>query len=591
MCGITAIFAYGRGAPPVDAAELQAIHGAMRPRGPDDEGAWFSPERQVGLAHRRLAIIDLSAGGHQPMVSKDGVRVLTYNGEIYNFHALRRQLEQEGRRFQSQSDTEVLLHLYERDGVEMVRQLRGMYAFALWDARKGGMLLARDPLGIKPLYYADNGTTLRVASQVKALRAGGRAGTGPSAAGHVGFFLWGHVPEPFTLYRDIHALPAGTTMWVDANGAGRPRQFWNMRDTLRAAAPKPLENGQLRELLADSVRHHFVADAPVGLFLSAGVDSAVLAAFSAKEKGADLRTLTLSFDVHREEAPNEAPAAARLARTLGIRHETRSVTATDFADARDALFASMDQPTIDGINTYFVARAARDVGLKVALSGLGADEIFGGYASFQQIPRTVATLAPLRRLPFLGRAFRIVTAPVLRRATSPKYASLLEYGGTYGGAYLLRRGLFMPWELPRFLDGDMVREGWRALAPLSALADTTEGLSTPRQKITALEACWYMRNQLLRDADWAGMAHSVEIRVPFVDSVLIEGLAASLASSRPPEKRDMAAAVPRPLPAEIFARSKTGFVVPVRDWLSDGPEGMNERGLRGWARQVHAAAA
>ena len=575
----------------MDATELQAIHGAMRPRGPDDEGTWFSPERRVGLAHRRLAIIDLSAGGHQPMVSKDGVRVLTYNGEIYNFHALRRQLEQEGRRFQSQSDTEVLLHLYERDGVEMVRQLRGMYAFALWDARKGGMLLARDPLGIKPLYYADNGTTLRVASQVKALRAGGQAGTGASAAGHVGFFLWGHVPEPFTLYRDIHALPAGTTLWVDAGGAGRPRQFWNMRDALRTATPKPLENGQLRELLADSVRHHFVADAPVGLFLSAGVDSAVLAAFSAKEKGADLRTLTLSFDVRRAEAPDEAPAAGRLARTLGIRHETRSVTATDFADARNALFASMDQPTIDGINTYFVARAARDIGLKVALSGLGADEIFGGYASFQQIPRTVAALAPLRRLPFLGRAFRIVTAPALRRATSPKYASLLEYGGTYGGAYLLRRGLFMPWELPHFLDGDMVREGWRALAPLSALANTTEGLSTPRQKITALEACWYMRNQLLRDADWAGMAHSIEIRVPFVDSVLIEGLAASLASSRPPEKQDMASAVPQPLPAEIFARSKTGFVVPVRDWLSDRSEGRNERGLRGWARQVHAAAA
>lgn len=591
MCGITAIFAYGRGALPVDAGELRAIHGAMRPRGPDDEGTWFSPQRQVGLAHRRLAIIDLSAGGHQPMASEDGVCVLTYNGEIYNFHALRRQLEQEGRRFQSQSDTEVLLHLYERDGAEMVRHLRGMYAFALWDTRKGGMLLARDPLGIKPLYYADNGTTLRVASQVKALRAGGQAGTGASAAGHVGFFLWGHVPEPFTLYRDIHALPAGTTMWVDASGASRPRQFWSVRDTLRAAAPKPLESGQLRSLLADSVRHHFVADTPVGLFLSAGIDSAVLAAFSAEEQGADLRTLTLGFDVRREEAPDEAPAAGRLAHALGVRHETRSVTAADFANARDALFAAMDQPTIDGINTYFVARAAREIGLKVALSGLGADEIFGGYASFQQIPRTVATLTPFRHLPFLGRGFRLVTAPALRRATSPKYASLLEYGGSYGGAYLLRRGLFMPWELPRFLDGDMVREGWRALAPLSALDDTTEGLSTPRQKITALETCWYMRNQLLRDADWAGMAHSIEIRVPFVDSVLIEGLSASLASSRPPEKRDMAAAVPRPLPAEIFARSKTGFVVPVRDWLSDRTDGVNERGLRGWARQVHAAAA
>jgi len=590
MCGITAIFAYGRGAPPVDATELQAIHGAMRPRGPDDEGAWLSPERHVGLAHRRLAIIDLSPGGHQPMASDDGVCVLTYNGEIYNFQALRHELEQQGHRFRSQSDTEVLLHLYARDGVEMVRHLRGMYAFALWDAQKGGMLLARDPLGIKPLYYADDGSTLRVASQVKALRAGGHAGTSASAAGRVGFFLWGHVPEPFTLYRDIHALPAGTTMWVDANGAGRPRPFWSVRDALGTAA-QPLESGQLRALLADSVRHHFVADTPVGLFLSAGVDSAVLAAFSAAEQGADLRTLTLSFDVRDERAPDEAPAAERLARMLGVRHETRRATAASFADTRDALFAAMDQPTIDGINTYFVARAARDIGLKVALSGLGADEIFGGYASFQQIPRTVSALAPIRHAPFLGRAFRAVTAPVLRHMTSPKYASLLEYGGSYGGAYLLRRGLFMPWELPDFLDGDMVREGWRDLAPLAALDDTITGLSTPRQKVTALETCWYMRNQLLRDADWAGMAHSVEIRVPFVDSVLIEGMAPSLASVRPPKKQDMATVVPRPLPAEIFARPKTGFVVPVRDWLSGQSDGTEERGLRGWARQVYAAAA
>lgn len=591
MCGVAAIFAYGRAAGPVGAAELAAIHGAMRARGPDDEGVWFSTDRKVALAHRRLAIIDLTPGGHQPMTSEGGAYILTYNGEIYNFPALRRQLEQEGRRFRTQSDTEVLLHLYERDGIEMVRHLRGMYAFALWDARKGGMLLARDPLGIKPLYYADNGATLRVASQVKALRAGKGTGTGLSAAGHVGFFLWGHVPEPFTLYRDIRALPAGSTMWVDANGAGRPRRFWGMRDTLAAVTPRPLASGELRDLLADSVKHHFVADTPVGLFLSAGLDSTTLASFAAEERGADLRTVTLGFDAHDGSALDEAPAAERLAAALGARHTTRRVTRQAFSDARSTLFAAMDQPTIDGINTYFVARAAKEAGLKVALSGLGGDEIFGGYASFRQIPRAVALLAPFRGTPGLGRAFRYVAAPLLRRATSPKYAGLLEYGGSYGGAYLLRRGLFMPWELPDVLDGEMVREGWRELAPLANLEETADGLSTPRQKVSALEACWYMRNQLLRDADWAGMAHSVEIRVPFVDSVLLEGLAPSLASAQPATKRDMTAAAPRPLPPEILARPKSGFVVPVRDWLSGETDGANERGLRSWARQVYEATA
>ena len=591
MCGVAAIFSYGRAAGPVDAAELAAIHGAMRARGPDDEGIWLSTDRKVALAHRRLAIIDLSPGGHQPMMSEGGAHVLTYNGEIYNFRALRHQLEQEGRRFRTQSDTEVLLHLYARDGIEMVRHLRGMYAFALWDARKGGMLLARDPLGIKPLYYADDGATLRMASQVKALRAGGRAGARPSAAGHVGFFLWGHVPEPFTLHHDIRALPAGATMWIDANGAAPPRRFWRVRDTLATASPRPLENGELRDLLADSVKHHFVADTPVGLFLSAGLDSTTLASFASEEHGADLRTVTLGFDVHDGSAFDEAPAAEHLARALGARHETRRVTRTDFIHARGALFAAMDQPTIDGINTYFVARAAKEAGLQVALSRLGGDEIFGGYASFRQIPRAAALFAPIRRAPGLGRAFRYIAAPLLRHATSPKYAGLLEYGGSYGGAYLLRRGLFMPWELPDLLDGEMVREGWRELAPLSALEGTLNGLSTPRQKVAALETCWYMRNQLLRDADWAGMAHSVEIRVPFVDSALLEGLAPSLASARPPTKSDMAAAAPRPLPAEILTRPKSGFVVPVRDWLSreSGPPG--ERGLRSWARRVYEAAA
>lgn len=590
MCGIAAIFAYGRAADPVDTAELAAIHGAMRARGPDDEDIWFAADRKVGLAHRRLAIIDLSPGGHQPMASDDGTRVVTFNGEIYNFMALRRQLETEGRRFRSQSDTEVLLHLYDRDGAGMVRHLRGMYAFALWDARKRGMLLARDPLGIKPLYYADDGATLRAASQVKALRAGGRVGNRASPAGHVGFFLWGHVPEPFTLHHDIRALPAGATMWIDANGAGAPRRFWRVRDVL-AAAPRTLANGALRSLLADSVKHHFVADTPVGLFLSAGLDSATLASFAAQERGADLRTVTLVFDARGGGASDEAPAAERLARALGARHDTRHVTRADFVHARDALFAAMDQPTIDGINTYFVARAAKEAGLKVALSGLGGDEIFGGYPSFRQIPRAAAVLAPLRHAPSLGRAFRYVAAPILRHATSPKYAGLLEYGGNYGGAYLLRRGLFMPWELSSVLDGELVREGWRELAPLSALDDTMSGLSTPRQKVAALETCWYMRNQLLRDADWAGMAHSVEIRVPFVDSALLEGLAPALASTHPPTKRDMAMAAPRPLPAEILGRPKSGFVVPVRDWLSREPGGAGERGLRSWARQVYEAAA
>jgi asparagine synthase (glutamine-hydrolysing) len=588
MCGIAAIFAYAASAPPVDASELRAIRDAMAPRGPDDAGAWLASDGRAGLAHRRLAIIDLSPAGHQPMALPGDTAVVTYNGEIYNYAALRAELVAQGRRLVSHSDTEVLLHLYDRDGADCVKHLRGMFAFAIWDARKRGLFLARDPLGIKPLYCADDGATFRVASQVKALMAGGHAGRGLEPAGHVGFFLWGHVPDPWTLYRDIRALPAGHTQWVDAAGARAPAPFFKVEHALDVPASATCM--PLAAAMAESVRHHFVADTPVGVFLSAGIDSGVLASFAARERGADLRTITLGFDAYEGTAADEVPLARRVAEAFGAAHHVHRVGVDAFAHARVRLFEAMDQPTTDGINTYFVAEAARAHGLKVALSGLGGDELFGGYPSFTQVPKAAARIGPWARCAALGRAFRAVSAPLLKHMTSPKYAGLLEYGGTYEGAYLLRRSLFMPWELPSVLDGEVVREGWRALEPLARAASVHTRLPAARQKVSALEMSFYMRDRLLRDADWAGMAHGVEIRVPFVDATLLSQLAPALASCAPPGKADLAASAPIALPAEIARRAKTGFVVPVREWLmGSGADFAGERGLRGWARHVHRA--
>ncbi len=592
MCGIVAILAYGAHAPPVEEAELTAIRDAMAIRGPDDFGNWLSPDGRVGLGHRRLSIIDPSPAGHQPMAHGEDALVITFNGEIYNFVALRDRLAQEGHEFRTNSDTEVLLHLYERHGADMVRHLRGMYTFVIWDAARAGMLLARDPFGIKPLYTADDGASFRVASQVKALRAGGNAGKGASPAGHVGFFLWGHVPDPHTLYADIRALPAGSTQWIDHHGAQPPQRFFTVAETMAGAGEgEPPSAAELRDMLADSVGHHLVADVPVGVFLSAGLDSTTITAFASRTAGADLRTVTLAFDEYAGTAEDEAPLAERVAAAFGTAHETRRVRRADFEAARTHLLAAMDQPTIDGVNTYFVARETAATGLKVALSGIGGDELFGGYPSFEQIPKLSRALGPLRALPCFGRNFRRVSAPILKRFTSPKYASLFEYGTSAGGAYLLRRGLFMPWELPGILDGELVRAGWAELGTLARLEETTIGLRGPRQVVSALEMTWYMRNQLLRDADWAGMAHSLEIRVPFADPVLLRALAPALAGAEPPTKRDMASTPPVPLPDEVLARPKTGFAVPVRDWIMGGRGGTGaERGMRGWARQVYRAA-
>lgn len=591
MCGIAAAFTYGGSS--VDRAGLVQVCDQMAARGPDGSGMWFAPDGRTGLGHRRLSIIDLSEEGAQPMVSESGALAIAFNGEIYNYRALRDELERNGHRFRSHSDTEVLLHLWAEKGEAMLDDLRGMFAFAIWDTGRGGLFLARDPYGIKPLYVSDDGRTIRAASQVKALLAGGGIDTEPDPAGHVGFFLWGHVPEPHTLYRGIRALPAGHSLWVDRSGRQRERAFASVPDALavaETAAERSIEDAQaqLREALLDTVRHHLVADVDVGVFLSAGQDSTTLAAL-ASEVGGQLRTVTLGFSEYRGTADDEVPLAERVAAYYGARHDTVWIDRADFHDAFGRFLASMDQPTLDGVNSYFVSRAAAEAGLKVALSGLGGDELFGGYPSFSEIPRLVALLG---RVPFadqVGQGVRIVAAPMLRRFTSPKYAGLLEYGSDIAGAYLLRRGLFMPWELPDILDPDLVREGWRSLETRARLGATIDGIQTNRLKITALESSWYMRNQLLRDTDWASMAHSLEVRVPLVDWALLQRIAPLLAACPELGKHSMALTPKEPLPDAILNRPKTGFTTPVRQWmLEEGLVSAGDRGLRGWAKQVYA---
>jgi len=605
MCGIAATVHYAhRG--PVDRDRLRRMRDCMRTRGPDDDGLWVSADTRVGLAHRRLSIIDLSPRGAQPMANSDGSLRVIYNGEIYNYQALRDALEARGYAFQSDTDTEVLLHLYAEKGRDMTEDLRGMYAFALWDAERGGLFCARDPYGIKPLYVADTGRALHVASQVRALREIEDVDTGKNPAGHVGYFLWGHVPEPHTLYDGIRAVPAGHMLWADAGGI-REEQFASITDTLAAAgsssrAGSARTNGaptngsapatdrdavqdELRDALLDTVRHHLVADVDVGLFLSAGLDSATLLAL-ASEVTDRLRTVTLGFEEFRGTNKNEVPGAERLAERYGTDHETVWVTRQDFADANDDFLSAMDQPTIDGANLYFVSRAARKAGLKVALSGLGGDELFGGYPSFSQIPRLVSTVGVVPGAATVGKRVRAVAAPVIERMTSPKYAGLLEYGTDYAGAYLLRRGLYMPWELPDVLDPDLVQEGWEQLQTLARLRETTEGIQDEHLRVTALNSCWYMRNQLLRDTDWASMAHSLEVRTPLVDWALCCRLAPLIARHRL-TKDDMATTPETPLPDELLNRPKSDFTVPVREWLlADRPEYEDARGLRGWARYV-----
>jgi asparagine synthase (glutamine-hydrolysing) len=575
LCGIAGIYAYRDIASSPDRTELFRVCEHMHKRGPDGSGAWFSEDGRIGLGHRRLSIIDLSDNAAQPMLCAEGRYVVTFNGEIYNYRELRERLERQGRRFRSASDTEVLLHLYRHKGADMVSDLRGMFAFAIWDTKQRTLFLARDPYGIKPLYFADDGSTFRFASQVKALLAGGGCARDPDLAGVAGFYLLGSVPEPYTTFASIRALPAGTTMLVDELGRGEIRKFFSISEIYRSAegakvSPTEAQEAIRTELL-ESVRYHLVSDVPVGIFLSGGIDSGALVGL-VRDTGQNVQTVTLRFEEFRGTDSDESTFAAETAKAYGMQHSTCLVTRKEFMEDFPKILAAMDQPSIDGFNSWFVSKAARMLGLKVALSGLGGDELFGGYVNFAQIPRLADALRWPLRIPFLPAAARslLTSFDLGHLGISPKWASLLEYGGTYESAYFLRRAVFLPRDLPGLLGSDIAAEGLRRLAPIEHISTVMEpGLRSNFAKVATLESAIYLRNQLLRDADWASMAHGLEVRVPFVDSVLLKRSAGHLLNANGKRKRLLASAPSRPLPQSVLIRPKQGFDTPLPRWLAD----------------------
>ncbi len=590
MCGIVAIYAYKASAPAVDANELRMIRDHMAARGPDGKGEWISESGRVGLGHRRLAIIDRDERANQPMRSADGKLAIVFNGEIYNFRELRQGLENRGYRFRTESDTEVMLQLYAEKGQAMLHDLRGMFALAIWDAQQHTLFLARDPFGIKPLYYANHNGTFRCASQVKALLCA-PVDTTPEPAGQVGFMLWGSVPEPWTMVKGILALPAGHWLKVDRAGAGEPVRWCDIGMVLAEAATAPTGLDRRSSIdcvaaaIADSVRAHQVADVPVGTFLSAGIDSGMIADLVATP-GTRPYTLTLGFEEFAGTEDDEVPLAQALARTLDAVHTTRMVRRQDFEDEREKLLAAMDQPSIDGVNTWFISRAAASMQLKSVLSGLGGDELFASYPSFREVPTLVRYGRPFRALPTLGRALRKAAA-LLPRNASPKIAGLLEYSASMGSAYLLRRCLHTPWELPQLLGVELTAAGLARLQTLPTLASTTNGNRNDRLQVSALEMNWYMRNQLLRDTDWASMAHSLEIRVPLVDLPLLRTVAPIFAAHPDIGKAELAAVAAPRLSHQSRNRAKTGFSIPVRAWLPAPRAGERGRGLRDWAQFIY----
>ncbi len=539
----------------------------MRHRGPDDDGLVSHGDATIGM--RRLAIFD-PAHGHQPMVTDDGRFHLVFNGAIYNFRALRDELAAGGWVFRTQCDTEVLLAAYARWGEACLPRLRGMFAFAVWDCAEQSLFLARDPLGIKPLYVREDGGRLLFASELNALLASGFAAGEIDPVAVADYLAWFAVPAPRTIYRGIRSLLPGECARFRA-GRLEPRTFWNFaavpRD-LPVAGSRPEFIRALRHQLDDTIRAHVVADVPVGAFLSGGLDSAAVVGLMSRAGGAPLRTFSLGFD---EAGYSEAVAAAATARFCGAQHHASILTGAMVARDLDALLGALDQPTGDGVNTYYVSRAARAGGVTVALSGLGGDELFGGYPSFRDLPRLARWLPLWTRLPGPVRA-ALIAALQRGDTRARKLADFLQHARTLGELGALQRRVFAEPGRRALLSRDALAvlgdapPHHPALAALGADLAGADAFNT----ISAWELRTYMADVLLRDSDVMSMRHSLELRVPFVDRPLVEWLwrqpAAFKATPGRP-KSVLAEAVADLLPPGLAGRPKQGFSLPFAVWM------------------------
>jgi asparagine synthase (glutamine-hydrolysing) len=589
MCGICGAFAFSSKVVGVDVDNLIATSDHLRLRGPDGHGMWISPDYRVGLAHRRLAILDTSDAGAQPMRDAGNGNVIVYNGEIYNYPELREQLTRAGTRFRSQTDTEVLLHLYAEHGTDMLRFLRGMYSFAIWDVERYQLFLARDPYGIKPLYFTTDGMTFQFASTVRSLISGTKMSVTHDPAGQVGFFLYGSVPEPYTLFNEVSALPAGTHMIVRRTGIQSSSANSLIQDSFDSTSRfnSNSDPAAIVESIADAVKEsikaHLLADVPVGAFLSGGLDSSMVTGIAA-ESLPSLHALTLGFDDFIGLPSDETVAAEAYAKALHIPYSCRWVSANDFVAERSAFMQAMDQPTIDGLNTWHVAKFAAQSGLKVVLSGVGGDEIFRSYPSFSTIPSILRFGEMLKYVNKFGQSVRFITYPLAKRFGKPKLAGLLEYSNSFERAYLLAKGLFMPWELYDVLDPDLIESGLTKLNNFtcSIKVNSQHDLLT---RISIAESTCYLKNQLLRDIDWIGMSHSLEIRAPLVDVILLRAAAQAFLASPNIKKSAIASAVIPGLSPDAIARKKQGFAIPLSRWIPHDRRLGSE--MRSWAVYVH----
>jgi asparagine synthase (glutamine-hydrolysing) len=581
VCGIVGILAREAVVPET---LLERATQSLAHRGPDDHGTVILREThpqaiELGLGNRRLAILDLSPLGHQPMQDPDTGNWIVHNGEVYNFREVRAKLEGEGARFASHSDTEVILKAYARWGEGCLQEFRGMFAFAIWDAQRHRLWLARDPMGVKPLYYYQSDRHFLFASELRTLLGTGLMPRTLDQSALLNYLAFGSVYEPDTLIEGVSALPPGHYLAWE-RGVVTKVKYWNLSRRLDSEPAQPVDGSadesraqledRVHATLEESVRMQLVSDVPVGVFLSGGIDSSSLVGILSR---GGVRPSTFSIVV-RESDYSEARHSRAIAALFKTDHHEVTISQQDAFDGIPAALRAMDQPTMDGINTYFVSQWTRAAGVKVALSGLGGDELFAGYSSFHVVPRLerfgqLWKHVPRRLRGAVGGAFTTL-APASDQ--NRKLSALIHGNGRILHPYFLSRMLFAPKEraqLVQSIGDDALR---RADAPLRETLSQAQDLD-PINRVSYLEARCYMLNTLLRDSDFMSMAHGLEVRVPLIDHQLAQQAMALpgkwKVGGRPP-KRLLVNALNGVLPASIVNRAKRGFTLPFEHWMRDG---------------------
>ena len=563
MCGICGILNADDG---VVREKVETMLQSLRHRGPDASNTWH--DERLCLGNCCLAVIGLGEVENQPMSNEDETIWITCDGLIYNFARLKEELIRHGHKFRSITDTEVIIHLYEEYGTDCLSHLRGMFAFAIWDKKKGSLFLARDRLGIKPLYYTCQGNHLAFASEVTAFLEAGVVAKELDEQGVIGFFSLGSVPQPHTIIRGVKVLPAGH--WLEFNnGVLKTSKYWQPSFLPKKHLSPQDACSMIRAQLEESVSSHLVSEVSSGAFLSGGIDSSIIVALMSKFATGRVKTFNITF---AETSYSEAKFAKSIATRFETEHTEYEINGDHLKAELGNIVRAMDQPTVNGVNTYFVSQITRESGTVVALSGLGGDELFCGYQTFKDIPKLYRGLAPLRFAPtsiknLLYRLLSVGSAGIIRQ----KLACLLSSSLSLEEIYAVYRACFVSDILSHIIKPDF----WNS-------RDISFGLDYAREvsqednnidsidRIASLEMSTYMSNQLLRDTDVMSMTHSLEVRTPYLDHVFVESvchLPSQLRNSGSTPKALLTSALRDLLPPEVINRKKQGFTFPLDLWL------------------------